>query len=199
MMRSHRGTLAEMLPFLNGIAGSLTARTKEEIILPSYSNDDSSVWKEIHRKLSAEGFLSSSIARHKDTIIAYIVELGGRGALGEVDVKTMKLEPAAGNVAAAGPKPMPLGAIQEDEEYCEDNGQDNDGSPSMDSREEENLANVDVLSSRFSQDQDLNEYGASAFDSDLSSNLEEKPTSQDLSKVLEEPERFNNAPKFHRT
>jgi hypothetical protein len=88
MMRKQGGMLAKMLPLLNGSAASFTARSQEGTILTSYSNDDTSVWKELRRELRAEGFTSSVISRHRETIMAYVKELGDRGALDELDIES---------------------------------------------------------------------------------------------------------------
>lgn len=72
--------LRAMRQSLNWITASLSTG-HEGSILTTYSGDDKAVWKELRRELVVEGYSSSIIFRHKSLIIAYVKELGSRGAL----------------------------------------------------------------------------------------------------------------------
>ena len=50
-------------------------------VLSFLSDDDPAVWREIRRELRKDGIRSSTIRKHKETIKAYILELGDRGLL----------------------------------------------------------------------------------------------------------------------
>jgi hypothetical protein len=76
-------TLPEMRQSLDWITAKLST-SNEGSILTSYTGDDKAVWKELRRELVIEGFSSDHIREHKRIIMAYIKELGDRGALDDM-------------------------------------------------------------------------------------------------------------------
>jgi hypothetical protein len=62
------------------VAGSANIGNREST-LTTYENDDKGFWKTFRRDLIAEGWSSEVMARHKDDITAYIMELGSEGSL----------------------------------------------------------------------------------------------------------------------
>jgi hypothetical protein len=83
-MDSHGEELREIRHSLNWITASLQAKSQEGSILTSYAEDDKAVWKDFRRELIKEGFHSSVLSRHKRLIRDYILELGSRGALDDI-------------------------------------------------------------------------------------------------------------------
>jgi len=76
------GDLKEIRLAVNGITAHLMANSHGEgSVLTAYPDDEKAVWKEFRRELVRDGFSSSVIRRHKDTIKAYVRELGSRGLL----------------------------------------------------------------------------------------------------------------------
>ena len=80
------GVLHDIRLAVNGITAQLLAgNNREGSVLTNYTDDDKAVWKEFRRELVKDGFLSSTIHRHKELIKAYISELAARGLLDEQD------------------------------------------------------------------------------------------------------------------
>ena len=91
-MDSQGPELKEIKTSVNWIAAMLQATSPGEgSVLTSYTNDDKMFWKEFRRELVKEGYSSSVIKEHRDIIIKYVVEIGNRGMLEDV-------EPAEENV-----------------------------------------------------------------------------------------------------
>ena len=85
-MELHGEELREIKESLNWVTASLQANSREEgSILTSYAEDDKHVWRSFRRELIKEGFSSRVLGKHKRTIIKYILELGERGALDEIE------------------------------------------------------------------------------------------------------------------
>ena len=72
---------------VNGIAAQLMylSSSEEGSVLTDNAEDDSQVWREFRRELIKEGFPSSVTKTHKETIKAYVKELGSRGLLDDID------------------------------------------------------------------------------------------------------------------
>jgi hypothetical protein len=83
-MDSQGQELREVRQSLNWITASLQAKTREGSILTSYAEDDKAIWKDFRRGLIKEGFSSSLLSQHKTVIREYIMELGSRGALDDI-------------------------------------------------------------------------------------------------------------------
>jgi hypothetical protein len=83
-MDSQGGELKGMRDSLNWITESLQAKTREGSILTSYAEDDKAFWKDFRRELIKEGFSSAVLSRHKAVIKEYVMELGSRGALDDL-------------------------------------------------------------------------------------------------------------------
>ena len=76
------GDLKEIKVSLNSITAHLmSAPVREGSVLTAYAEDDRAVWKEFRRELVKDGYSSRLISKYKDTIKAYIKELGSRGLL----------------------------------------------------------------------------------------------------------------------
>jgi hypothetical protein len=87
-MESQGDELREMRRSLNWITASMQAKAPkagEGSVLTTYAGDDKMIWKDFRRELIKEGFSSEVLQRHKDIIKDYVMELGSRGALGDVD------------------------------------------------------------------------------------------------------------------
>ena len=82
------GDLKDIRRAVNGITAHLmSAANKEGSVLTDYADDDRAVWKAFRRELITEGFSSDVIRVHKDTIQAYVKELGSRGILDDEEFK----------------------------------------------------------------------------------------------------------------
>ena len=85
-MNEAGGDLKEIRLAVNGITAHLMADVnKEGSVLTAYAGDEKAVWREFRRELVRDGFSSSVIRKHKDTIKAYVKELGSRGLLDDPD------------------------------------------------------------------------------------------------------------------
>jgi hypothetical protein len=81
LMNSQGGVLVDIRESLNLIAASMTMGNREGSVLTSYADDDKAFWKNLRRELIAEGVPSSAIAKHREIIKSYVMELGSRGVL----------------------------------------------------------------------------------------------------------------------
>ena len=82
------GDLKDIRRAVNGITAHLmSGANKEGSILTDYADDDKAVWRAFRRELVKGGFSSDVIREHKDTIQAYVKELGSRGILDDEDLK----------------------------------------------------------------------------------------------------------------
>ncbi|KAK0510240.1 hypothetical protein JMJ35_007634 [Cladonia borealis] len=82
------GDLKDIQRSLNGITAHLmSCANKEGSVLTDYADDDKAVWREFRRELIDKGFSSKVIREHKNTIQAYVKELGSRGILDDKDLK----------------------------------------------------------------------------------------------------------------
>jgi hypothetical protein len=102
-MESQGDELREMRRSLNWITASMQAKAPkagEGSILTTYAGDDKAIWKDFRRELIKEGFSSEVLQRHKETIKEYVMELGDRDALDDVDddfeTRKLSLEGTAG-------------------------------------------------------------------------------------------------------
>ena len=87
-MYEARGDLKDIRRAVNGITAQfMSGASKEGSVLTDYAGDDKAVWREFRRELVKEGFSSDVIQEHKDTIKAYVQELGSRGILDDEDLK----------------------------------------------------------------------------------------------------------------
>jgi len=87
-MESQGDELKEMRRSLNWITASIQAKAPkagEGSILTTYAGDDKAIWKDFRRELIREGFSSEVLERHMGTIKDYVIELGNRGALDDVE------------------------------------------------------------------------------------------------------------------
>lgn len=85
-MNSQGPELKEIKTSVNWIAAMLQAKSPGEgSILTTYTNDDKLFWKEFRRELVKEGFPSSVIKKHRKVITEYVMEIGNRGALDDVE------------------------------------------------------------------------------------------------------------------
>ncbi|KAG4438412.1 hypothetical protein IFR05_006118 [Cadophora sp. M221] len=85
-METHGEELREIRHSLHWVVATAQAKSHEEkSILTSYTEDDKGVWKEFRRELIREGFSSKTLGRYKKTIKSYVLELGERGALDEIE------------------------------------------------------------------------------------------------------------------
>jgi hypothetical protein len=90
-MESQGDELKEMRKSLNWITASMQAKAPkagEGSILTTYAGDDKAIWKDFRRELIREGFSSEMLERHMETIKDYVIELGNRGALDDVEDDT---------------------------------------------------------------------------------------------------------------
>ena len=82
------GDLRDIRRAVNGISAHLMSGVnKEGSVLTDYADDDKAFWRELRRELVREGCSSDVIREHKDTIQAYVKELGSRGILDDEDLK----------------------------------------------------------------------------------------------------------------
>ena len=82
------GDLKDIRRAVNGITAHLmSGATKEGSVLTDYAGDDKAVWRAFRRELVKGGFSSDVIREHKDTIQAYVQELGSRGILDDEDLE----------------------------------------------------------------------------------------------------------------
>ena len=82
------GDLKDIRRAVNGITVHLmSSAIKEGSVLTDYAGDDKAVWRAFRRELIKGGFSSDVIRDHKDTIQAYVKELGSRGILDDEDLK----------------------------------------------------------------------------------------------------------------
>ena len=82
------GDLKDIRRAVNGITAHLmSGANKEGSVLTDYADDDKAVWRAFRRELVKGGFSSDVIREHKDTIQAYVQELGSRGILDDEDLK----------------------------------------------------------------------------------------------------------------
>ena len=95
-MYEARGDLKDIRRAVNGITAQfMSGASKEGSVLTDYAGDDKVVWRAFRRELVKGGFSSDVIREHKDTIQAYVRELGSRGVLDDEDLKD------SGNVSEA--------------------------------------------------------------------------------------------------
>jgi hypothetical protein len=90
-MESQGDELKEMRRSLNWITASMQAKAPkagEGSILTTYAGDDKAIWKDFRRELIREGFSSEVLEKHMETIKDYVLELGNRGALDDVEDDT---------------------------------------------------------------------------------------------------------------
>ena len=81
-MNEAGGDLTDIKNALNGITARLSATAgRESSVLTAYTNDDKDAWRELRRGLVKDGFRGSLVRKHMKTIMAYVKELGSRGAL----------------------------------------------------------------------------------------------------------------------
>lgn len=98
------GELKEIRRAVNGITAHLNSNTKGEgSVFTAYPDDDKKVWRELRRELNREGFSSSVIHDNKETIKAYIKELGVRGLLD--DLETPDILPRPSTTSVDEPEP----------------------------------------------------------------------------------------------
>ena len=84
-MNEAGGDLREIRNAVNDITAHLMGgANREESVLTAYADDDAAIWKEFRRELVKDGFSSSVIKEHKNTIMAYVKELGSRGLLDDI-------------------------------------------------------------------------------------------------------------------
>lgn len=87
-MESQGDELKEMRRSLNWITAEMQAKAPkagEGSILTTYAGDDKAIWKDFRRELIKDGFSSEVLERHKETIKDYVMELGSRGALDDLE------------------------------------------------------------------------------------------------------------------
>ncbi len=114
-MESQGDELKEMRRSLNWITASMQAKAPkagEGSILTTYAGDDKAIWKDFRRELIREGFSSEVLERHMETIKDYVIELGNRGALDDVEDDT-ELERLSLDDTSRSDEPE--GAAEEDE------------------------------------------------------------------------------------
>lgn len=78
-MAQQIGALQEIQQTIHDANGAVAAGNREST-LTTYENDDKGFWKDLRRELVAEGCSSEVMAKHKDAIMANIIELTLRGA-----------------------------------------------------------------------------------------------------------------------
>ncbi len=87
-MHEAGGDLKDIRRAVNGITANLmSGANKEGSVLTDYADDDKAVWRAFRRELVKAGFSSDVIREHKDTIQAYVKELGSRGILDDEGLK----------------------------------------------------------------------------------------------------------------
>lgn len=75
------GDLQDIKIAVNHITAHLMATAGEEgSVLTAHTNDDRGAWRELRRGLLKDGFQDSLVRKHMDIIMAYVKELGDRGA-----------------------------------------------------------------------------------------------------------------------
>jgi hypothetical protein len=84
----------------------------EGSILTTYAGDDKAIWKDFRRELIREGFSSEMLERHMETIKDYVIELGNRGALDDVEDDTGVERLSLDGIVRSD---EPEGAAEEDE------------------------------------------------------------------------------------
>ena len=108
-MSANGGLLQNIQFAVNLITAQFSAIPRGEgSVLTTYADDEASVWREFRRELAREGFKSPDIHRHKETIKAYLKELGDRDLLDETS--TESIEPSFSPVGA----PLPSGTFRND-------------------------------------------------------------------------------------
>ena len=81
-MDQAEGDLKQIQAALNTIMAQFVAsRNEEGSVLTTCADDDKAFWRELRKELERDGFRGSVIRKHKDTIKAYVKELGSRGLL----------------------------------------------------------------------------------------------------------------------
>jgi len=122
--------LKDIKSSVNWIAAMLQAKTPGEgSVLTSYADDEKAFWKEFRRELVKEGFPSSVISKHKSLIMKYVMELGSRGAMDDLqpgselvtkdelssedDMRLSKLVISSSNEQKAGHDSTALGLVDE--------------------------------------------------------------------------------------
>lgn len=106
-MENQGGELREMRRSLNWITASMQAKspaTAEGSILTNYAGDDKAIWKDLRRELIREGFSSEVLKKHKETIKEYVMELGNRGALDDIE-ENSKITNLSASGSARSPEP----------------------------------------------------------------------------------------------
>ena len=82
------GDLKEIRRAVNYITAHLiSGANKEGSVLTDYADDDKAVWRAFRSELVKEGFSSDVIREHKNTIQAYVKELGSRGIMDDEDLE----------------------------------------------------------------------------------------------------------------
>ncbi|KAL2073606.1 hypothetical protein VTL71DRAFT_10932 [Oculimacula yallundae] len=85
-MESHGEELRDIKQSLHWVVATAQVRSGEEkSVLTTYTEDDKGVWREFRRELIREGFSSETLRKYKKTIQSYVLELGKRGALDELE------------------------------------------------------------------------------------------------------------------
>lgn len=74
----------------NITAHFMSGADKEGSVLTDYADDDKAFWRELRRELVREGFSSDVIRERKDTIKAYVKELGSKGIFDDDDLKDFR-------------------------------------------------------------------------------------------------------------
>ena len=86
-MDTHGRELREIKMSLHWITASMQAGSSDtKSVLTSYKDDDKAIWRAFRRELIGEGFSSETLARYKGTIKKYVMELGERGMLDDLDM-----------------------------------------------------------------------------------------------------------------
>ena len=85
-MNQAGGDLTDIKIAVNGITARLSVTAgREGSVLTAYTNDDQCAWRELRRGLVKDGFRGSLVRKHMKTIMAYVKELGSRGALDGIE------------------------------------------------------------------------------------------------------------------
>ncbi|KAL8846939.1 MAG: hypothetical protein Q9221_008007, partial [Calogaya cf. arnoldii] len=81
------GDLQDIKSAVNRISAHFMATAGEESsVLTAHTNNDRDAWRELRRRLLKAGFQDSLVRKHMDIIMAYVKELGDRGAFDTTNV-----------------------------------------------------------------------------------------------------------------
>ncbi|KAL8640053.1 MAG: hypothetical protein Q9226_008788, partial [Calogaya cf. arnoldii] len=81
------GDLQDIKSAVNRISAHFMATAGEEgSVLTAHTKDDRDAWRELRRRLLKDGFQDSLVRKHMDIIMAYVKELGDRGAFDTTNV-----------------------------------------------------------------------------------------------------------------